>query len=170
MSSETKIRKNDFDAKTNGRYLLPSVAAGTSAFGHTPWSCGGIHVTCYQAIRGEWVCPNPFNSDVVAHVKQQCTAGILLPTRLVCVQSSVFDARNMWTDDAPVTKSVTDDVVMSNKDEKSNQVTCANCGSTSTKFRCGRCKTAFYCSTDCQKSHWDNHRPCCKKPDSMNVT
>lgn len=37
---------------------------------------------------------------------------------------------------------------------------CANCGKKSTS-RCGQCKKARYCSSECQKVHWKVHRSSC---------
>ena len=31
-------------------------------------------------------------------------------------------------------------------------------------LQCGRCKTAAYCSTDCQKTDWPTHKEQCKRP------
>ena len=30
-------------------------------------------------------------------------------------------------------------------------------------LRCGRCRNAFYCSAECQKAHWKEHKPHCRK-------
>lgn len=42
---------------------------------------------------------------------------------------------------------------------------CATCHKTSTETgplkRCGRCKTAAYCSVECQKADWKTHKPNC---------
>lgn len=40
---------------------------------------------------------------------------------------------------------------------------CCGCGKAGKVFRCMRCKTSFYCSTDCQKGDWSNHKPSCTK-------
>lgn len=37
---------------------------------------------------------------------------------------------------------------------------CLQCGVPSSK-RCGRCKTAKYCSSDCQQKHWKAHKEHC---------
>jgi hypothetical protein len=44
---------------------------------------------------------------------------------------------------------------------------CANChqcnfGGESKRLDCSRCKTACYCSAECQKSHWPIHKKACK--------
>ena len=38
---------------------------------------------------------------------------------------------------------------------------CFHCGKPSPSSHCGRCKVAFYCNTDCQRSHWLLHRAVC---------
>ena len=37
---------------------------------------------------------------------------------------------------------------------------CGNCGKPST-LRCSRCKHEWYCSVDCQKTKWKDHKPLC---------
>ena len=39
--------------------------------------------------------------------------------------------------------------------------TCANCHKTGLR-RCARCRCQFYCSSDCQKAHFDRHKKNCK--------
>jgi hypothetical protein len=41
---------------------------------------------------------------------------------------------------------------------------CANCsnGYVEELFCCSRCKTETYCSVDCQKAHWPEHKKACK--------
>jgi len=48
---------------------------------------------------------------------------------------------------------------------------CANCNITETQLqrdllRCCGCKDSFYCSKNCQKSHWKVHKKYCGKPRS----
>jgi len=51
--------------------------------------------------------------------------------------------------------------------EKSQQKSCSNgkCSKAGTK-RCTSCSQAFYCSKECQKEDWKNHKPICKKKDN----
>ena len=34
-------------------------------------------------------------------------------------------------------------------------------------MKCSRCKSVFYCSKECQKSHWKAHKPNCKSPSEI---
>jgi hypothetical protein len=36
---------------------------------------------------------------------------------------------------------------------------CASCSARSAKLKTCTCGTARYCSTDCQRKHWQKHRP-----------
>ena len=38
----------------------------------------------------------------------------------------------------------------------------SNCTNTHQLMRCSRCKLAEYCSKDCQKNDWKNHKTVCK--------
>lgn len=41
---------------------------------------------------------------------------------------------------------------------------CAKCKKTSQNMkRCSRCRSVFYCSAECQFSHWSNHKTVCQK-------
>ncbi|KAF9476535.1 hypothetical protein BDN70DRAFT_995593 [Pholiota conissans] len=43
-------------------------------------------------------------------------------------------------------------------------VACTNCYKPGQDFkRCERCKTSYYCSRECQKSHWPKHKTFCKE-------
>ncbi|KAG9943228.1 hypothetical protein KCU85_g8825, partial [Aureobasidium melanogenum] len=46
-------------------------------------------------------------------------------------------------------------------------ISCANCASVapagSPYQRCAGCKQAFYCSKDCQKTHWKQHKAFCRQ-------
>lgn len=37
---------------------------------------------------------------------------------------------------------------------------CGNCGKETT-LRCGRCRSSWYCSSDCQKAHYSVHQTTC---------
>ncbi len=39
---------------------------------------------------------------------------------------------------------------------------CMICGKQNELSRCGRCKKVFYCSRECQKADWQNHKPNCQ--------
>ncbi len=41
---------------------------------------------------------------------------------------------------------------------------CDSCGTSGANFsRCARCRTAIYCSRDCQTKDWPNHKTICKQ-------
>src|SRR5262249_25618406 len=43
---------------------------------------------------------------------------------------------------------------------------CERCGKEGPNFpRCGRCKEVYYCSQDCQKKHWTQHKADCIRPE-----
>ena len=42
-----------------------------------------------------------------------------------------------------------------------NIIECANCNKTKKLKKCARCTIVYYCSTECQKSHWKTHKPNC---------
>ena len=45
----------------------------------------------------------------------------------------------------------------------SHTPSCASCGAPAAPLACSRCKSAFYCSGDCQKDAWGAHKPDCKR-------
>lgn len=47
---------------------------------------------------------------------------------------------------------------------------CSNCEAENPKYRCGNCKQVGYCSSDCQKTHWKEHKPECKMPSPTTST
>lgn len=53
--------------------------------------------------------------------------------------------------------------LVSGKDNR--QFTCAGCGKKSNiqMKRCSRCKTMTYCTTECQKAHWREHKLVCSE-------
>ena len=40
---------------------------------------------------------------------------------------------------------------------------CILCGASGSTKKCSSCKTAYYCSRDCQMAHWKTHKEFCKK-------
>ena len=40
---------------------------------------------------------------------------------------------------------------------------CAHCSAADATKICSRCVTARYCSSECQRAHWNRHKPDCKK-------
>lgn len=42
---------------------------------------------------------------------------------------------------------------------------CDVCGAGNCKRRCGRCRGAYYCSEECQRSAWPSHRASCAAPE-----
>lgn len=45
---------------------------------------------------------------------------------------------------------------------------CLNCQKTSQTFlRCGICQISRFCSVDCQRQKWREHKPLCRKPNSF---
>jgi hypothetical protein len=40
-------------------------------------------------------------------------------------------------------------------------IACASCESTQNLKQCARCTTVSYCSTTCQRAHWQSHKPSC---------
>lgn len=47
------------------------------------------------------------------------------------------------------------------------QSACSVCGQLSSGQRCGRCKTTAYCSKECQRSGWREHKKHCVQSESM---
>ncbi|KAK5709128.1 hypothetical protein LTR17_020062 [Elasticomyces elasticus] len=43
---------------------------------------------------------------------------------------------------------------------------CGICGNTGALFKCGRCKSLYYCSKSCQAKDWPIHKMVCVKPNS----
>merc|ERR1740117_2229437 len=44
---------------------------------------------------------------------------------------------------------------------KCNATTRADSGGAGALLQCGRCKTIVYCSKECQRLHWNEHKPAC---------
>lgn len=38
---------------------------------------------------------------------------------------------------------------------------CSSCKSTGSTKLCSKCKSVYYCSDECQKNHWDDHKKLC---------
>jgi len=53
------------------------------------------------------------------------------------------------------------------KDTTKSHECCLKCGKTNAKMNvCSKCKVAKYCSKDCQKSHWKQHKSTCTPPEA----
>lgn len=51
-----------------------------------------------------------------------------------------------------------------------NGACCVGCRKLFDKVRkCGRCKVVFYCSVECQRDHWPEHKKICRPPESHTV-
>ena len=46
----------------------------------------------------------------------------------------------------------------------SPNIGCSTCGQLTPMMKCGRCQTTRYCSTDCQKADWKEHKIYCGMP------
>ena len=46
-------------------------------------------------------------------------------------------------------------------------IECDGCGKPNPPKTCSRCKLVHYCSANCQKSHWDAHKPDCQPIEAM---
>lgn len=44
----------------------------------------------------------------------------------------------------------------------STENSCAQCATSGCTKQCGGCKEVYYCSSDCQKTHWKTHRSTCE--------
>ena len=49
------------------------------------------------------------------------------------------------------------------KKESAEEAICDACGGLGAFLRCGRCKSARYCTPYCQKRHWPRHKGVCRK-------
>ncbi len=47
---------------------------------------------------------------------------------------------------------------------------CGNCGKTDNLMKCTRCSSMVYCSKECQKNHWADHKFVCKIQSKINAT
>ena len=47
--------------------------------------------------------------------------------------------------------------------KENNGHRCGNCWQYGVTARCSRCKSVFYCNTECQGSHWKEHKKVCRK-------
>ena len=44
---------------------------------------------------------------------------------------------------------------------------CGACGNSNAKFHCAKCKSVYYCNTECQKSNWPQHKVKCTPASSI---
>ena len=51
-----------------------------------------------------------------------------------------------------------------------DEQSCDVCGAGNCKRRCGRCREAYYCSEECQRSAWPAHKEACAAPAANRVT
>lgn len=56
----------------------------------------------------------------------------------------------------PMNLTVTEDLDTFNGPRR-----CANCGREGPTKRCSRCRSESYCSKECQRKHWKNHKRTC---------
>jgi hypothetical protein len=47
---------------------------------------------------------------------------------------------------------------------------CESCGYANAKFHCAKCKSVYYCNTECQKSNWSQHKLKCTPPVAVQAT
>ncbi|KAK4895039.1 hypothetical protein LTR27_006906 [Elasticomyces elasticus] len=55
---------------------------------------------------------------------------------------------------------------MANSTSTTVRQVCGICGNTGVLFKCGRCKSLYYCSKTCQAKDWPIHKMLCVKPNS----
>ena len=75
-------------------------------------------------------------------------------------QAETFFAKNAQSekeDIERIMKLYSDDVL----EEFMDDPKCEECGDPATQ-RCSKCKSAWYCSRDCQLRQWKKHKPICK--------
>jgi tetratricopeptide (TPR) repeat protein len=46
----------------------------------------------------------------------------------------------------------------------------ASCGKMNPQKRCSRCQFVYYCSAECQKRHWSQHKPDCKAAKTIKLS
>ncbi|KIM82054.1 hypothetical protein PILCRDRAFT_820955 [Piloderma croceum F 1598] len=51
----------------------------------------------------------------------------------------------------------------------STSAQCTKCSRVATLSQCSRCKSAKYCSTECQRTDWPSHRPQCRPPSIQGI-
>ena len=61
-------------------------------------------------------------------------------------------------------------VTAKGRNSLAGEQSCDVCGAGNCKRRCGRCREAYYCSEECQRSAWPAHKEACAAPAANRVT
>ena len=70
-------------------------------------------------------------------------------------------ATHLYQDDFPAHMGHMQENINTRPDKPEERL-CGNCGSPNDLSACAKCKSAFYCSKDCQREAWRHHKLLCK--------